>query len=327
MNIFITGATGFIGGHLVKRLVQDGHNIVCLVRPNSNIVFLKALGVNFVSGDVTMKNNLAKGMLGCEFMINLANVYSFWEPDKRIYTQVNIEGTRNVMEAALESSVSKVVHVSTYGIYGKPVDCPFTENSQVVPLYTCEYTRTKYAGDLIAWDLYEKHGLPLVVVYPCNILGAGDTKTTGKYILDFIHKKLPATIFEDTVFTFVHINDVVETIVRVLNKPEDIGQKYIIGKYQLSMREINQLIHEISGAPIPKIKLPGFLASITAALCTAVSNFTKRPPPWGMCTDQIRSMKESIRADGSKVERELKINYTPIRVALEDAISSYQGQG
>ncbi|HUV77818.1 MAG TPA: NAD-dependent epimerase/dehydratase family protein [Desulfobacterales bacterium] len=325
MKVFVTGATGFIGSHLVKRLVQDGHNITCLVRPTSKIEPLKTLGVNLIFGDVTKKDTVVEGMVGCDFVVNLANLYSFWEPDKQRYTQVNVDGTQNVMLSALESSITKVVHVSTYGIYGKPVDCPFTEQSQVVPSYTCEYARTKYTGDLIAWKLYEKHGLPLAVVYPCNVLGAGDTKITGQYIRDIIRCRLPATIFEDTIFTFVHVNDVVEAIVRVLEKPDNIGQKYIIGKYQMSMREINQLIQEISGVPLPKMHMPDFLAAITAAFCTFVANLIKKPPPWGMCTDQIKSMKESFRADGRKAEKELDIDYTPIHIALEEAIASYQG--
>ncbi len=84
------------------------------------------------------------------------------------------------------------------------------------------------------------------------------------------------------------------------------------------------MIQEISGVPLPKIKLPGSLATIAAAFLTRVADLTKRPPPWGMCSDQVRSMKESVVADGSKVERELGITYTPIRIALEEAIASYQ---
>jgi dihydroflavonol-4-reductase len=192
MKTFITGATGFIGTHLVKRLAQTEHKLRCLVRETSDVHTLKELRIPLITGDVTDKDSLLEGMKGCDWVVNLANIYTFWEPDKQIYTDVNVGGTRNVMECALETGVSKVVHVSTGGIYGKPEDCPFTEESPVGPVRFSEYFRTKYEGDLIAWELYEKKGLPLVMVYPVAVLGPGDPKTTGQYIQDLIYRRMPA---------------------------------------------------------------------------------------------------------------------------------------
>ena len=146
---------------------------------------------------------------------------------------------------------------------------------------------------------------------------------TGQYIRDFIQRRLPATLFEDTQYTYVHVKDVAETIVKVLEKPENIGQKYIIGKHRMSIGQINQLLNEITGAPIPRWRIPGILATVTAAFCTLVANLTKKPPPWGMCSDQIRSMKESIVADGSKRAWRAKtrppsfINYQTMAKLLE----------
>jgi len=248
----------------------------------------------------------------------------FWEPDKQIYTKVNVEGTRNVMECALEIGISKVVHVSTVAVFGKPVDCPYVEESPVGPVRFSEYARTKYAGDLIAWELYEKKGLPLVMVYPGGVLGPGDPKATGQYIKDLIHRRLPARVFEDSIITCVHVRDVAEVIVRALEKGNNIGEKYLVCKEQLSFKEINEMVREISGVPLPKIHLSDFLVMINAALLTWWADIIKKPPLWGMSKDQIRSMKEGFRTDGSKAERELGIIYTPIRVALEEAIASFQ---
>ncbi len=125
MKIFITGATGFIGTHLVRRLAQTEHKLCCLVRKTSNIHYLKELGVTLITGDVADRDSLLQGMRGCDWVVNLANVYSYWEPDNRVYKKVNVEGTRNVMECALETGISKMVHVSTAGIYGKPEDFSF----------------------------------------------------------------------------------------------------------------------------------------------------------------------------------------------------------
>jgi dihydroflavonol-4-reductase len=326
MKIFITGATGFIGIHLVKRLFQTDHKLYCLVRKTSNTHELEKLGANLITiiGDVTDKNSLLEGMKGCDWVVNLANVYSFWEPDQKIYAKINIEGTKNVMEAALETGISKVVHISTALVYGKPSDCPFTEESEVGPFRFSEYSRTKYWGDLVAWELYKTRGLPLVVIYPGSILGSGDLKPSGQYIMDLLQRRLPCTVFNDSILTFVYVKDVAEAIVKAAEKEGNIGEKYVVGKYQLSMGELNKMVSEISGVDLPKIALPDSLTTLTATLLTLLAKLIKRPPIWGMSRDAVRVTKEGFRFDGSKAERELGISYTPLRVALEEAIASYQ---
>ena len=324
MKMFITGATGFIGTHLVKRLAQTEHKLCCMVRKTSHTRQLEELGATLVTGDVTDKDSLLEGMRGCDCVINLANVYTFWEPNKKIYMDVNVEGTRNVVECALETGVSKVVHVSTAVVYGKPADCPFTEESPVGPVRFSEYARTKYTGDLIAWELYEKKGLPLVMIYPASVLGPGDPKATGQYIMNLVHRRLPATIFHDAILTFVHVRDVAEAIVKAAEKQNNIGEKYLVGKYQLSMQENNKIISEISGVPPPKMHLPDTLVMVNATLLTWLADLIKKPPMGGMSRDQMRTVREGFRFDGSKAERELGITYTPIRVAIEEAIASNQ---
>jgi dihydroflavonol-4-reductase len=324
MKIFITGATGFIGSHVVKLLVQTEHELRCLVRKSSQIKELEELSVKLITGDLTDKDSLLEGMKGCDWVLDIANVYTFWMPNKKIYTEVNVIGTRNVMESALQAGISKVVHVSTAAIYGKPSDSPFTEDSPVGPLQFSEYARTKYEGELIAWELYEKKGLPLVMIYPVAVLGPGDPKTTGQYIMNLINRKMPALVLTDAMFTFVHVRDVAEAIIRAAEKENNIGEKYLVGNHQLPFGEINKMVSEISGVPLPKLRLPDFLTTINAAFLTLVANMIKKPPLWGMSTDQIRTMKEGAIVDGSKAERELGIKYTPVRVALEEAIESYK---
>ncbi len=326
MKIFITGATGFIGTHLIRRLAQTDHEMNCLVRETSNVQELEKLGVTMVKGDVTRKDSLLAGMKDCDWVIHLANLYSVWEPDKKIYSEINIKGNQNVMECALETDVAKVVHVSTVGIYGKPEESPFTEDTPVGPVRFSEYTRTKYEGDLIAWELHEKKGLPLAVVYPAGVLGPGDPKFSGELIKRLIQKKAPARAFEDSVFTFVHVRDVAEVIVRAAEKENNIGEKYIAGKYQISMKEMYELISEISGVSAPKLRLPDSVVLVNARVLTWLADVIKEPPMWGMSFDAMSFARQGSRSDGSKAERELGITYTPIRVALEEAIASYRVQ-
>jgi dihydroflavonol-4-reductase len=228
------------------------------------------------------------------------------------------------MECALEVSVAKVVHVSTAGIYGKPADCPFREESEVGPDRFCDYFQTKYEGDQIVWDLYRQKRLPVVVVYPTAVLGAGDPKATGQYIKNLVRHRLPARVFEHAVMTFVHVKDVTEVIVRAAEKEDNIGEKYLVGNCRMSWGEINEMVSEISGVSLPKLRLPGPLVMVNAALLTGLASLIKKPPPWGMSIDQMRVMREGFCVDGSKVERELCVSYTPIRIAIEEAIASYR---
>ena len=188
----------------MKRLARTEHELRCLVRKDSNIENLDIAGATLVAGDITDKESLLAGMRDCYWVRRLAGVDSYWEKSSKVYGEVNARGTSNVMESALDADVSKVIYLSTAAVYGKLVDTPFTEESVVGPVRFSRYAQTKYEGELAAWKLYEERGLPLVVLYPGATLGPGDTKPTGQYIQDLIHRRLPATAFGDAVLTFVH---------------------------------------------------------------------------------------------------------------------------
>jgi dihydroflavonol-4-reductase len=322
MKIFITGGTGFIGRHTVELLAQGNHKLTLLVRKTSDTTFLKNQNVSMVVGDITDKQPLLEGMKDCDSIINIAGHYTFWEPDKKIYSEINIKGTQNVLECALKTGIKKVVHISTAGIYGKPKEEPFTEESSVGPVQYSEYFRTKYESERIAWNLSEKKGLPLVVIYPVCVLGAGDTKASGRYIQDLINRKLPATVFKNRIFSFVYVKDLAQAIVNALEKDNNIGEKYLVGNYRYKWGEINKMISEISGVPLPMFSLPDSVTMMNAFFLTGLANLIKKPPLWGMAIDQMKVMRVGFSVDGSKAERELGIKYTPIHLALQEAIDS-----
>ncbi|HPR52727.1 MAG TPA: NAD-dependent epimerase/dehydratase family protein [Deltaproteobacteria bacterium] len=324
MKAFVTGGTGFIGRHLVRRMSRTKHEMVCLVRETSDSKELEELGAQLVIGDVTDRDSLRDGMNGCDWLLNLANVYSYWEREKYRYKSVNIEGTRNALECALEAGISKVVHVSTVVVYGKPKESPFSEESAVGPLRFSEYARSKYEGDLIAWDLYKERGLPLVMIYPGAVLGSGDASISGASIDRFIHHKLPATVFNKSVMTYVHVQDVAEAILKAAEMSNNIGEKYIVGNTKLTFDEFYNMLGELSGVSRPLMNMPDSLALFNASILTFLANVTKRPPLWGMSTDAMRALKEGCNADGSKAEQELGFSYSPIRDALKDEVEWYR---
>jgi dihydroflavonol-4-reductase len=324
MRIFLTGATGFIGTHIVHCLAQAGHQLRCLVRPTSRRAHLTEVGAEIVVGDVTDPAAVRAGITGCDAVVHAAGAYAMWQPDPAIFSRVNIDGTRNVMEAALAAGVSRALNISTVAVYGRPKEWPFREDSLPGPRFLSEYGRTKAIADQIAWDC-ARRGLQLTALYPGIVLGAGDRKASGQYIQDIIHRRCPSTIYHYGWGMYVSVRDVALAIERALALPQAIGQKYLLGGTALTGRSYAQLISEVSGVPLPPIRFPDWVVTAAAYLLTWRANlFTHRPPPWGLAIDAAHTLHTGFYFDGSKAERELGFTYAPIRQALVEAIASYQ---
>lgn len=255
-------------------------------------------------------------------MVHLASSFIFWVPNKQVFYDVNITGTRNIMKSALETGVSKVVYVSTAAVYGN-AEWPITEETPIGTERASRYVRTKYEGDLIAWDLYKKRNLPLVVIYPSAVIGANDPKACGRYINNYAKGRMPAQVLTKRYFPFVHVKDVAEAIFKALEKENNIGEKYIVSAENYTFGEFNQMISEISGMKLPFLKLPVWMTILTAYMLTGIANLIGKPPLWDMSFDQISLMKQNFNIDGSKVSRELGITYTPIYNGVKDAIESF----
>jgi dihydroflavonol-4-reductase len=320
MKVFLTGATGFIGGHVVSRLLRDGHELRCLVRRPAPR--LEQTGVATVTGDVTDRASVERALAGCDGVVHLANVYTFWERDRSVYERVNVEGTRHVMECALAAALPRVVHVSSCVGFGKPRDVPFTDESEPGPERFSEYARTKHAGDRVAWELHERRGLPLVTILPGAVLGPGDTRATGDYVRSLVARRMPARVMEASVLTYVHVRDVAEAIARALLRDDLSGMRYLVGNERLTFGEVNRLVRDVAGVPLPLLRPPDGMAIAGAAMLTALAGVTGRPPAWGMSTDQIRTMKHGFAFDGSRAARELGFTYTPVRTAIEEMVAT-----
>lgn len=326
MKIFITGATGFIGKQVVNILDGTNHELFCLVRDTGKSQKLLLNNrTHLVKGDIRDKASVLKGMQGCDVVIHLAGLYSLWEPDNKLYEEINVIGTQNVMESALEAKVQKVIHVSTVVIYGAPESLPFNEESIEGNVRFSRYAETKYQGDKVVWDLYKHKALPVVVIYPGVVLGAADTKTSAEYISRLVNRQLPAMVFKNSILTWVYVKDVALAILNAMEKQGNIGERYIVAKHRLSLDELNRMVSEISGTPLPSMYMPGSIAMANAYLFTGISNIIKKKPLWGMSVDQMKTLKKGFSADGSKAEKELGISYTPIRVALEEEIAAIKG--
>ena len=324
--ILITGATGFIGRYLVRRLSAAGDpaRVRCLVRSGSDVAELEHLGVELIRGDVTDWEALRAATQGCQQVVHLANLYSFWEPDPSIYRRVNVEGTRLTAQAAIEAGVELFLHVSTVAIFGRPTEVPFNEASAPGPRRFSEYARTKYEGDLIVEQMAREAALPLAVLYPGSVLGAGDPKSSGRYIADVVRRRMPATLFADRVITWVHVNDVAKALERLLDVEDAVGRRYIVGSARMTFHQLNHLIFEASGVRPPRLEVPDWISVLSARLLTAVSDLTGHAPPFGLSADVARTMIGGVQADGSRICRDLGLTYTDVRVVVEEAVAALE---
>jgi len=322
MKIYITGGSGFIGQHFVKRLIIEGYTPVCLVRPTSRTEELKKIGAQLVIGDIIDKSSI-KGMDDCKYLVHMASSFEFWVPNNKVFSDVNIIGTRNVMDSALENGISKVVYISSATVYGNAT-WPITEETVVGTERAGKYVRTKYEGDLIAWDLYERSKLPLVVIYPSAVVGANDPKACGRYFNNYAKGRMPAQVLTKHHFPFVHVKDVAEVIVRALEKKNNIGERYIVSAENLTFGELNKMVRKISGTNLPIIRLPDWATLMTSYMVTGIANLIKKPPIWDLSIDQVKLMKQGFKIDGSKVERELGIKYTSVYDGIRESIESFQ---
>jgi len=321
MKIFITGGTGFIGGRLIKRLSLTGHELRCLVRETSRTGALEKIGVSLVRGDLTDKPSLLRGMQGCDWVINLAGVFEFWLPDRGRYHRVNVEGTRNVIEAALETRISKILHVSTVAVYGD-APWPIREDSPLGTHCASRYAQTKRSGDAVAWSFFERMHAPLVMVFPGAVLGSDDPKAAGRYVRNVMTGTLPAQIVTRSTFAWVYVDDVAEGILRALEREDNIGEKYLLVAENLTFGEINRMSAELAQVRLPRWTMPNWLTMANAHLATTLANVTRKPPILDLAVDQVRLMRQGFRADGSKAREELCLTYTPIRTALKEVAMS-----
>lgn len=324
MKILVTGGSGFIGKHLAARLARTDHTVRCLVRSPERGTLLTNFGVELALGDVTRSETLTEALRGMDCVIHLANVYTMWTPKPEEMWKVNVEGTRNLMEAAAQAGVGKVVYVSTVAVYGQPADKPFHEDSVPGPKFFSTYARTKAEGDRIAWEYHQKRGLPLTVLYPGIVLGAGDEKASGEYIMDVIRRRVPSTIYHRSYATYVHVGDVVEAILRAAETPASVGRKYLIGKTVLNGKDYAAMIGAAADVRLPLIPFPDFVVTAAAYLQTWAAAVTHQPPRWGLSIDAAKTLKNGFAFDGSRAERELGLRYTPIRQALAEAVAWYR---
>ncbi len=317
---FLTGATGFIGGALLSHLLSRGWDVRALIRPSSDPENLTRHERAFerVSGDLRDPASLERGLRGCDVLFHVAARYSLWNPDPREIYADNVEGTRNVLQAARRCGVSRVVYTSTVGTIYIPFDGKPGDESRMLGLRDIQghYKRSKLLAELEA-RRFAGEGLPVVIVHPSAPVGPWDVKPTptGRMILDFLERKMPG--YTDTGLNIVGVEDVAEGHLLAYEHGRP-GEGYILGGENMSLLEIFRTLSRITGIPAPRFKVPLAALAPIALASECMARALRRPPrvPW----EAVRLAGKYMYFSSAKAKEELGYRPGPAAAALERAV-------
>jgi dihydroflavonol-4-reductase len=331
MNCFVTGASGFIGANLVRELVARGHRVKALVRPTADLRGLSGADCEQIQGNISDRKWLEKTMRGADWCFHAAASYHLWLRDYKPMYATNVQGTRNVIEAAAAAGCSRIVYTSTVGCIALPREsggkiAPTNEASPVSGAQMSNhYKRSKWQAEEIARELAAQ-GLPVVIVNPSAPIGPRDVKPTptGQIIVDFLNRRVPA--YMDTGLNWVHVRDVAAGEILAAEKGR-IGERYILGHADgnWTMRETLAVLQELTGVPAPKFRVPYFVALMAAYANEACSSLSNKPPKAPLAG--VRMAKYKMFFDPAKAIRELGLPQTPPRQAFVDAIEWFRQNG
>ncbi|HTA43362.1 MAG TPA: hopanoid-associated sugar epimerase [Bryobacteraceae bacterium] len=314
----VTGASGFVGWHVARLLIERGHRVRALVRASSTV---PELDVERVTGDLRDPSSLERAVAGCGLVFHVAADYRLWSKNPSELYRSNVDGTRNMLAAAQATGVERFVYTSTVGCIGIPPG-GIGDEGQPVALanMTGAYKRSKFLAEQIALE-FARNGLPVVIVNPTAPMGDHDFKPTptGQIVLDFLNGGMP--MFIDTGLNVVGVRDVAMGHLLACERGQ-IGERYILGSENMTLGKILGELAEITGMKAPTLQLPYFLAWSAGLATTAWAGLTGMPPRVPL--EAVRMAKTKMWVSHAKAVRELGYSPAPARQALGDAVAWFQ---
>ena len=318
----VTGATGFVGWHVARKLLERGHRVRVLVRDPARIRELD--GVEPVLGDLRDADSLARAVEGCGVAFHAAADYRLWtrEPEQMFLS--NVDGTRNLLTAARHAGVERVVYTSTVGCIGLPRNGLGDEQTPVgIEDMTGAYKRSKFLAERIAVE-FAASGFPVVIVNPTAPMGDRDFRPTptGKTIVDFVRGAMPG--FLDTGLNVVDVRDVAEGHLAACERGRP-GERYILGAENLTLQQIFAALAAIEGKKAPRLRVPYAVAYAVGAASTAWAGITGKEPLAPL--DGVRMARKKMWVRHDKASRELGYTPGPAVAALKRAVGWFRANG
>jgi nucleoside-diphosphate-sugar epimerase len=317
MNVLVTGATGFTGGHLARTLRERGHRVRALVRPRSraHAGALESSGVELISGDLTDAASLGKAADGIDVVYHIAALYREAGLPPSAFVDVNVHGTRRVLEAAQAAGVRRVVHCSTAGVHGHVEQPPANEDAPLAP--GDQYQRTKLDGETLARNFGLQKGAPEVVIArPVGIYGPGDTRFL-KMFRGIARGRFPLLGPRPVFYHLTYIDDVVEGLRLCGETAAAAGRTYLIaGPQYTTLKALIDAIARVLNVQPPRLRFPIWPVWLAGALCEAICVPLRIEPP--LYRRRVDFYRKSRAFDTSRAQREL--GFHP-RVSLDEGLT------
>ena len=325
MKVFITGASGFIGGNLARKLVDRGYEVKALLRHGSKISTIRRNEVEIVEGDILDFHSVLRGARECGWVFHCAADYRFWSRHPSDIYKTNVKGTETVLAAADLAGVERIVYTSTVGTIGLPqVGLGYEETALPPHQLVGNYKRSKYLAETLALSKVAS-GIPVVVVNPTAPVGPWDVKPTptGKVIVDFLKEKIPAYV--QTGLNFVDVSDVAEGHILAAQKGT-IGERYILGNQNMSLLELFKILEELSGRKRPTLSIPKWLALGLGQIDDVIENKILRREP-KIPLEGVKMAKTNMYVSSQKAIVQLGLPQSPVEHALSRAIQWFSDKG
>lgn len=317
MKCFITGANGFIGSRLTARLLADGHEVTCLVRSPEKALLFGGLSPDYVIGDLYTTNILREGMRGCDWVFHLAAYAKPWSKDKSMPYRINVQGTVNVLEAALQECVSRVIFTSSGAVIG-PSDGHGTsceETRRIVPFYN-EYEETKALAEEKAKE-YTGRGLETIIVMPTRVFGPGpltESNAVTKMLRGYQRGTWRILPGDGTrTGNYVLVDDVVNGHILAAEKGIS-GERYILGGTNISFKGLFEAFAKATGKKRILIPLPVNLMIAAANLMEFQEKITGIPPP--ITSPWVKKYLDHWSLSSEKAVKQLGYSITPLDEAV-----------
>ncbi|PZC47473.1 MAG: dihydroflavonol-4-reductase [Chloroflexi bacterium] len=324
MKALVTGATGFIGGAVASALLEEGTEVRALMRDGSALNIGDG-EVEAVTGDILDAASVERAVKGCDVVFHVAALYSLWVKPK-VIRQVNVEGTRNVLKAAMDEGVERVVHTSSVAAVAQTNGRDVADETWLPePKHLSgPYKRSKWEAEGVARDFHQQ-GLDVVIVNPSFPIGEGDVKPTptGKVIVDFLSGRLPAYV--DTGINVVDVEDVAQGHVLAWKKGRS-GERYILGNQNMTLKAALEQLAKIAGMRPPKFKIPIPVALAMSYLDTWIEGYLLRRTP-EIPLEGVKAARKYAYVDSSKAINELGLPQTSVEEAFKKAVAWFASHG
>ncbi len=324
MPVLVTGASGFVGYHVARLLVARGEEVRCLVRRTSDTSRLTPLGVTLAVGDLLDAESLRAAAAGCRTVYHVAADYRLWVRDPQELYRANVEGSRNLIEAATDAE--RIVYTSTVGVLRQSDDRRVVDEATPSSLDDMigHYKRSKFLAEAAVRELAEA-GRPVVIVNPSTPVGDYDAKPTptGKIIVDFLRGGMPG--FVDTGMNLVDVHDVAAGHLLAAERGR-VGERYILGAENLTLEQILGLLAQLTGRPAPRLRVPHAVA-LLAGYWDNFINVTLRGREPNIPLEGVRMSAHYMWFSPAKAVAELGLPQSPVSGALQRAIDWFLANG